>query len=766
LAAATVAAYWPVFRCDFVAFDDESYVTRNRKVQQGFTPQAVSWAFSSGRAANWHPLTWLSHILDCRLFGLNPRGHHAINLLFHTANTLLLFLLLTRMTGARWRSALVAGLFALHPLHVESVAWVAERKDVLSTFFGLLALRAYVRYVEKSQVQGLASKVPGSKFPVPGSRFPLSPSILHSLCSFAYASSLLFFACSLMSKPTLVTLPFLLLLLDYWPLQRFHLKPSFPLKTQHSKLKTFLPLLGEKLPFLALSLASCAITFVTQSKGGAVPGLEIIPVGARCAAAAVAYVRYLAKTFWPAHLSAFYQYHTWPAATGIGAGLLLLIVTALLLRAGSRRPYLPVGWFWFMGALVPMIGLVQAGDQAMADRYTYLPLVGLFIALAWSLGQWACGQPAPKGATNSSHPQPHAPTLQRFTAIPSPRRLVAVIAARSLLAACGALTFRQTGYWQNTQTLFFHALAVAPDNYRAHAVLGVALQDAGQPEQANAHFREALRLFPGNPAIHDDFARALLRQRRLEESAAEAAIALHLLPNFPEAHINLGCALADQGNKTEGIEHFRAALRLDPDSFDAHNYLGGVLFETGGLDEAVSHLQAALRLEPSRPQVHYDLGKTLSAQGRTREALPCFEAALRLDPDLPDARLALADALVLQERVPEALGQYRRLLRRTPPSPPVLNNLAWLLATHRNPEFRNAAEAVQLAERACAAAPKSWSYLDTLAAAYAEAGRFPEALAAIQKAITLAEAAGQPDPAAQYRTRLALYRQQRPFHEP
>ena len=774
LAAGTVGAYWPVFHCGFVNYDDPQYVTRNLVVRQGLSWEGFRWAFSTGSASNWHPLTWLSHMLDCQLFSLNPGGHHATSLLFHVLNTLLLFNLLRRMTGALWRSALVAALFAWHPLHVESVAWISERKDVLSTFFGLLSLWAYVCYVH-SKVQSLKSKVqePESKVQSPKSKVEggaptqhatrFTPSlILPPSPSFLYALSLLLFACSLMSKPMLVTLPFLLLLLDYWPLQRLRLS------TLNSQLSTVF----EKLPFFAMSLASSIVTLVVQHR--ATSSLTVLPLWLRLENALVAYGRYLGKTVWPANLAVFYPYLRWRWWEICGAALALTLLSIVAVRLGRRRPWLPVGWFWFLGSLVPVIGLVQVGIQSMADRYSYIPLIGLFIILTWAVAEWA------------------GKDLRR-------RRFTALVVLPAL-TMCAALSFLQTRFWVSTQTLFAHATAVSDNNFLAHNMLGFELAEQGRLDDALANFQAALSIDPNVPETHNNLAMVLLKQGKVSESLTQSTAALRLKSNFPEAQVNLGRALFLQGNYTQALDHLTRALPSLPDHPIAHANLGDVLARLDRWDEAIAHYSQALRLQPTAqvenglayalarrgnlrlaifhwqaavqldPQfaeAHFFLGNALAADGQPHQAITHLQQALRLQPDVSEARLKLAALLLGRRRTAEALQEYRELLRRSPDSFEPMNNLAWILATHPDPKLRDGAEAVRLAERAASlAGSNSASALDTMAAAYAEVGRFAEAAGKIEQAIALAQAAGQTNAFAKFRARLDLYQAEKPFHSP
>ena len=534
LAVLTLATYWPLRLNGFVNYDEPSYVTEDSHVQDGLTWTGVAWAFRTTAAANWHPLTWLSHMLDCQLYGLRPWGHHLTNLLFHIANTLLLFLVLQRMTGAQWRSAWVAALFALHPLHVESVAWVAERKDVLSTFFGLLTIGAYARYAQskarnpKSEVRRpKASKLQSSRFGVQGSRF----AALHHPSSFYYCLTLLFFALGLMSKPMLVTLPCLLLLLDYWPLDRLELN------TRHATRDTLLGLLPEKVPLMALSVASCVVTYLAQRHTGAVASTELVPVGSRLLNAVLAYCTYIGKALWPVHLAVFYPYRQtqsfgWAAL----AAVFLIIVTAGAWLWRGKWPHLLVGWLWFLGTLVPVIGLVQVGSQSMADRYTYIPLIGLLVALAWSI-------PGPSSQWRSARP------------------VLAVAGALTVLL-CLSLTRAQVRYWRDSESLFRHAVSVTAGNFVAHGKLGEALAARGALPEAKAEFAAALGINPAYfPAMYN-LASLLRTNGEAGQALSLFRQALELRPHDAAAHYNLAIAYRDNKDYTDAITEMNTVLTL------------------------------------------------------------------------------------------------------------------------------------------------------------------------------------------------------------
>lgn len=509
----TIGAYWQIQHHDFIYFDDPSYVTVNHHVKPGLTTHGLAWAFSTFHTSNWHPLTWLSHMLDCELYGLNPAGHHLTNLFFHVANTLLLFLVLRESTGRRWSSFLVAGLFALHPLHIESVAWVSERKDVLSTFFWFLTMLAYVRYVRQ-----------------PG---------FHR-----YMLSLILFAAGLLAKPMLVTLPFVLLLFDYWPLGRLGLpwagSEKKPPRYSTADYVSARQLVLEKIPFLVLAASSSIVTFAAQSAGRAVLSLEALPLQARMLNALVSYVSYMGKMVWPHNLAVFYPHPEgmltlWP---GLASALFLVLLCILALRGARKRPFLLVGWFWFMGTLVPVIGLVQVGMQAMADRYTYIPLTGLFVAIVWGLSN----------------------LLERTGRIY--RKLLAV-GAGLVLFGLMLCTWLQLQHWRNTLTLFEHALRVTKDNYAAHFILARAEAERGAIDKALSHYHSAVKINPTYVSImHNRVGYDLAEQGRLEEAIAEFTGALEICPDYAHAYNNLGVVFARKGQFQEAIRHFLKALEL------------------------------------------------------------------------------------------------------------------------------------------------------------------------------------------------------------
>jgi Flp pilus assembly protein TadD len=617
LAVVTLAVYLPAAHYDFVNYDDPEYFTSNPHVLSGLTPGNVVWAFTTTHASNWHPVTWLSLMLDAQLFGQGPVGPHLTNLLFHAANAALLFLLLRRLAAATWRSALVAALFALHPMHVESVAWVAERKDVLSAFFGLLSLWAYARYAQKqSKVESRGSRAGDSSDSSLGSR----------LWTPDYGLAVLFFALGLMSKPVLVTLPLVMLLLDWWPLQRWSRvegrRSSDTNVSENPSTFNALPgqsgattgqlssLVFEKWPFLALSAISCVVTFVVQQKTGAVIALTSYSLSARIENAFVSYARYLGKLFWPASLATPYPHPGhWPLGLVLFAVALFAVLCVAAIWCGRKFPFAPVGWFWFVGMLVPVIGLVQVGDQAMADRYTYLPLIGALLVFVWGVGE-AC-----------SHWRVPKPTVVFFTAF--------------MLAVCALQTRDQLGYWQNSGTLFRHALAVTENNYVAENDLGTWLANQGQVAEAMDCYRQSLKIKPGNVDALYDLGNAFARLGDWDNAIADYRHALEIAPAQSDVLDNLGLALAAKRQYAEAIADFEAALKLNPDSAGAHNNLATVLFMQHRFDEAAQHYREALRLTPDNPQIYVNLGDTLVRLGRVAEAMKCYQAALQLKPDDP-----------------------------------------------------------------------------------------------------------------------------------
>jgi len=622
LAAVTLAVYWPVGHYEFVDYDDPVYVSENPHVGPGLTRAGMVWAFAklTGEGTYWHPVTWLSHMLDCQFFGRKPGPHHLVSVVFHIANALLLFLVLRQMTQAVWRSAAVAALFALHPLHVESVAWIAERKDVLSTFFFMLTLWAYVRYVEKSEVRSQKSEgrmqnaessntQHATRNTQHASRFT-PPALCPLPSSFYYALALVFFALGLMSKPMLVTAPFVLLLLDYWPLGR---SPVWGVRTAESgkgpgkfRPASWGRLLLEKAPFFAMSGAVAWVTMVGHQRFSLGATLPPIPLAARLANGLVSYTKYVGKTFWPSDLAMLYPFPDhWPVGLVIGAGALLAGVSSWALWGLRRRPYLAVGWFWFLGTLVPVIGLVQDGMQAMADRYMYLPSIGLLMVLCWGVGE-ITGRVTESGA---GVPPPGGPGSRGGTIPPVRRRdaratWAASIAALAILGCAGA-TRHQLQYWRNSLALFGRAVAVTEGNYIAEEDLGVALAKSGAREQARAHIEEALRIKPDHANAHFNLGLWLAMEGKWAKAAAQYREAIRLRPNYPKALNNLAWMLATHPdprvrNGEEAVQLARRAADLtggnDPENLDT---LAAACAEAQQFAEAMKVAERAASLAQS-----------------------------------------------------------------------------------------------------------------------------------------------------------------------
>jgi tetratricopeptide (TPR) repeat protein len=729
LAAGTLGVYARVSNNEFVNWDDGVYVTENAQVQSGLRLESVAWAWRSTVTGNWHPLTWMSLELDWQLFAGKPWGFHLTNLLLHTANVLLLFHVLVRMTQARWQSALVAALFAIHPLHVESVAWAAERKDVLSTLLGLLTILAYLRYVERSTVG-------------------------------RYVWIVVIYALGLTAKPMFVTLPFILLLLDYWPLRHLN--------------KSLARLIWEKVPLFLVSAASCVSAVYAQHSIGSVVFLERLPFGTRLANALITYVTYLGHMVWPLGLAVHYP-HQHPSLLSVSvvvSGVFLAAVSGLVFRLRGRFPYLLVGWCWYLGTLVPVIGLVQVGGQAMADRYTYIPLIGIFMAIAWGLGDLAAGF--------------------RFGSI------VWTSAAVVTLVGCAILTVVQIGHWRDPQNLWSHTLALTENNEVAdynfglllahqnrlrealgffeEAVriepnfglaqnnLGLVLNSMGYPKEAIPHFVAAIKINPDNADAHNNLGTALSRLGRTGEALAAFRAALQINCRHSMAYFNEGVVLAAQGQLQKAAESLTRATSIDPDDAMSNCQLGEVFLLQGKLDDADARLREAMRLEPNLANAFDGLGVIQCLRGKREDAKALFLEAISREPGTAAYHYNLAHALVRLGELGAAGVHYGVGLKLDPGWPEISNRRAWQLATAPDPQARNGPLAARLAEQACEATDSQRAkYLDTLAAAYAEAGRFDDAVRAARKAQS-----GTPEASAEataIRARLERYLRHQPFRE-
>jgi tetratricopeptide (TPR) repeat protein len=648
LTVITFIAFWQLNQCDFINFDDPEYVTENVSIENGITMEAMRWAFTTGHVANWHPLTWISHILDVQLFGLKPQWHHLTNLLFHIANTLLLFFVFHRMTKAPWKSAFVAALFALHPLHVESVAWVSERKDVLSTFFWMLTMGAYIHYVERPRLKN-------------------------------YLAVLIFFALGLMAKAMLVTLPFVLLLLDYWPLQRFEPKKSAQeirtgvnksLSANQRKGKSSIkhavqttrkeekpadhkyqwalvrPLLREKIPLLALTALSCIVTYIAQQKVGAVKSIEAFPPGVRISNAFVSYIIYIRKMIWPDNLAVFYPHPgLWPLWQVLGAILLLIAVTISVIRTAKRLPYLTMGWLWFTGTLVPVIGIVQVGDQAMADRYTYIPLIGLFIMAAWGI--------------------PELLKKWRY-------RKETLFASSALILPCLLIvTWTQVGYWRNSITLYDHALKVTNRNDTIYNNRGDAFCPLGNFRQAISDYDRAIEINPKYAEAYNhrgvtygklgaqrqaipDFEKAIEINPKYAEAynnrgvtygklgAQRQAIsdydrAIEINTKYEEAYYNRGVAYGELGDQRQAISDYDRAIEINPKYAEAYNNRGAAYGMLDNLRQAIEDFDKAIEMNPKYAEAYKNRGVTYGKLGNFRQAIPDFEKAIEINPKYAEA---------------------------------------------------------------------------------------------------------------------------------
>ena len=610
----TVAVYWPVRHFELVNWDDPNYITDNPVVLGGLSWSSVRWAFTTTHSPYWHPMTWLSLLTDVSIFGQNAGGYHVTSLLIHLGTTLLLFFLLRRMTRAEGLSAFVAAMFAVHPLHVESVAWIAERKDVLSTLFWALTIWAYLGYTR-------------------------APTAVR------YVGVLALYGLALMSKPMVVTLPVVLLLLDWWPLGRFDLAGARRLVI-------------EKVPLFAMAGAEAVATTIVQRRVGAVAGLEALPIGARVTNGTVSYVVYLWKTIWPTHLAAFYPFRTYSPWIVAVAGVALVAATVGAFMVRHRAPYIFVGWLWYLITLAPVIGLTQAGEQARADRFMYVPMIGLLIAAAW----WVVTEVGRRAALGASTYGAIAVVLVLAYAVP----------ARA-----------QVDTWSDGLTLWRHAIAVVPGNYVAYQNLGEALRDRGRFEEALASARQAFAYMPPNSPLfagmlHNDVGLVLARQDKTAEAAREFSEAVRLSPNFAEAHNNLGDALATEGRLPEAIVHFQTAVNLKPNFVEAHVGLGNALLKSGRPAEALARYEAALTLNPQLAEAHNGRGAALATLGRDADAMAEYNEALRLRPDLPTAHLNIAVLLIHSGRIDDARQQLAAALAIDPGYEPARQLLARL----------------------------------------------------------------------------------------
>ena len=808
LALLTLVIYAPVRNHEFIDYDDNCYVYENALIRQGFTAEGVRFAFLElhGKETYWHPVTWLSHMLDCQLFGLKPSPHHLVNVLFHAANAVLLFLWLHSLTGRLWRSAAVAMLFAWHPLQVDTVAWIAERKNLLSALFWILSVWSYTRWTRSRQRRD-------------------------------YWAALALYAVGLMCKPAIVTLPCVLLLLDCWPLRRIEFSAAMSFKTLRA-------LLFEKIPFFALTVASSFATILAHQGLALLTSTEQVSLAARVANALAAYGLYVRNVFWPAKLAVVYPAVAHQPSTLVVAGALVVVLPLIVGVTKVRsHPHLLVGWLWFLGTLVPTIGLVQVGHQAMADRFAYLPLIGLFIVVVWTVGEAA----------------------SRF-AVPLRLRLTTAAAGG---VACLALTTHQVAFWKDSTTLFGHAAAVTEKNWVALNRLGENALGRGDLPAAITHFLALERLLPNRSEVQYNLALAYSRSGRFPEAETHYAAALKLKPEDARALHGRGFVAMQQGRLAEAQGWFQQALALDPALRESRNCLdliasgaaqtfaaiariegeiarepargelrlraAEMLLTAGRTNEAVAHYEKILAQQPEEPRALVAMAALRARAGHDADAIPLLERALATDPQSADAHFqfgqirersghadqalahyqaavqsnpqhagawtcvgllyartgnlaealdALERATVIQpenaesqlragllaatlQRAAVAGRHLREAARLRPDWPPPLNALAWLLATHPDPQARNGADAVKLARRACELSGfQNLVYLDVLAAALAETGSFAEAETTIAKAIAVAGSSGKSAAIVELSSRLARYQAQQPFRQP
>ncbi len=798
LAVITLAVYGQTLRYEFVNYDDNSYVYENPTVVAGLTIKGIESAFRLGESDNWIPLTTISHMLDCQIYGLNAGGHHLTNVLLHTASVIILFLVLRQMTGFLWRSAFVAAIFAVHPLHVESVAWVAERKDTLSGLFFMLTLLAYVGYVRR----------------------PASLS--------RYLIVLLFFALGLMSKPMLVTLPFVLLLLDYWPLKRIsNFPPSAVLSTLRNiamedglrrtgrfSISDLKNLLAEKIPLLMLSMVSCILTVFAQGQVHAMPSLNKLHLSIRIGNALLSCVTYVWQLFYPVGLAPHYPYpsHSLPLWNIIWAFVVLVAISSAAFIGRRKHPYLLVGWLWYLGMLIPVVGLVQVGSQALADRYTYLPQIGLCLMLVWLAADLSAGW--------------------------RNRRLILGPAAAMIIIALVFLARAQASYWKDSETLWTHTIRVTSPNATAHLYLGVALRQKGDVDKAVIEYQKALEIDPdsaetcydlGNalaeegkmdeaiiqfqkaraidPAYadpYDDLGNALIQKGQVDEAIIDYQKALAINPNNAQACYHLGNALLQKGQADKAIIQYQKALAIDPNYAQACNNLGNALIQKGQVDEAIIQYQRALAINPhyadpycnlgncllqkgqvdqaiiqyrkalainpNNAQACNNLGSCLLQKGKVDEAIIEYQKALAINPNNADLHCNLGDVLIQKGQIDEAIVEYQKALALQPGTVAAQNTLtriAWVMATSPDSSLRNGTKAIELAQQADRlSGGNNPTTAATLAAAYAEAGKFPEAITNAQRALQLATRQNSTALIAALQAQLKCYQAGAPFRDP
>ena len=709
LALTTLVIYSQVHQFEFVNWDDDSFVHQNPHVSSGLNAENFQWSLGIHGPGQWHPMAWWIHQLNCHVFGVEPGAHHIVNVALHTVVAFLLLTVFWRISGAFWPSALVAALHALHPLSVESIAWVSHLREPLSLLFWLLVMWSYCAYTKRGGVA-------------------------------RYFLVVVLFALGLMAKPTLITLPFVLLLLDWWPLNRVSFGAnSADLGSQNDEAKPEFPSLGrlvvEKIPLLALSLVSVYLAYLCQRSMDAVVSLESHSLGARLANATQSYGLYLRNMVWPLNLTTLYPLPDQFSALYVGGSLLLLIgitVTAIYFR--RQAPHLIVGWLWYLGTLVPVIGILKMGEMtAMTDHYMYVSLLGVYIAIAWQLATWIKQKPDLKYIVSG---------------------IVALI-----LVVLASLTSRQVAVWRDSETLWEHTLSVGQESNIAHNNLGDALAKSNRVDEALGHYLEAARIEPNYVAAHSNAGASLAYLGRLDEAISRYRAALAIEPDNAEVHYNCGVAFQQQQRWEEAIEHYEAALRIRPQFAAAHTNCGVSLRALGRAEEAIEHYEQATAIDPKFVKAYNNHGVALESLGRKTEAIEQYEQALRIAPDNFEANYNGAVALMAARRRSESLECFEMAVKLQPNNGGAHYGLAWIMATAPEDELRDGEQAIEHARRAAELMPGNAFMLDALAAAHAEAGEFSEAVKWGEQAVQIATGNNQ----AALKARLARYKQQLPY---
>ena len=632
LILATFAVYLQIQDHEFIYFDDDLYITNNLNVQAGLTSESIKWAFTTSHPPYWHPMTWLSHMLDYQLFGLHPKGQYLTNLFLHISSVLILFIVLLRMTGALWQSGFVAAMFAIHPLNVESVAWIAERKNVLSTLFWLMTIWAYICYAQRPTIK-------------------------------RYGLVFLFFSLGLMSKPMLATLPFVLLLLDYWPLRRFQFEQEIDhtetLEINTAKKSRAFRLVLEKTPLFVLTIGLSIVTVRLQKIAGAITSLDVFPLQARITNATVSYLEYLGKMIWPSELSILYPHpgNALPLWQGVLCGMVLVGITIFSIKLIRKAPYFAVGWFWYLGTLVPVIGIVQVGVQAMANRFAYIPLIGIFIIVAWGV--------------------PELISKWRY------KEKILSVSVGIIILTLLITTWREVSYWKNSITIFKHAIRVTDKKYptfaRIHNNLGVNLSAEEKNDEAISNYKMAIKIKPDFAGAYFNLGKALSAEGEYEEAISNYKTAIKIKPDFTDAHYNLGNVLSSDGKREKAIFHYKMAIKSKPDFAQAHYNLANHLFANSDNSEAISHYKMAIGLKSDYADAHNNLGNALSAEGKNEEAISHYKMAIKIKPDYVNAYNNLGAALFNAKMNEEAIIYFKEAIKIRPGFVAAQNNLETVL---------------------------------------------------------------------------------------